>query len=161
MSTNPPALRNGINPERLAHIEAMVSQRAPSRLSKTQQKKRAALELRPPPPKPAIPEGISIPKGEENWLELWNLPDDQLERRVLKEKRRKAAERKALRVKQQSGKAERRVARDEKRRVYRDIKLTWKAIKGMDLSCPRMPRERLKTLLLRESIKRKGKTKEY
>lgn len=129
ISTNLPAFRNGINPDRLAHIEAVASQRPPSRLSKTQQKKRAALEPRPPPPKPTIPEGVSIPEGEENWLDLWDLPDDQLERRVLRQKKRKAAERKALRVKQKSGKAERRVARDEKRRIYRDIKLTWKAIK--------------------------------
>ena len=134
-STKYPALHNGINPDRLAHIEAVVSQRPPSRLSKTQQKKRAALEPRPPPPKPTIPEGVSIPEGEENWLELWDLPDDQLERRVTREKKRKAAERKALRVKQKSGKGERRIARDEKRRVYRDIKLTWKAIKGMIKYC--------------------------
>lgn len=132
-STNLPALRSGMNPDRLAHIQAVAPQRPPSRLSKTQQKKRAALEPRPPPPKPTIPEGVSIPEGEESWLNLWDLTDDQLERRVLREKKRKAAERKALRVKQKSGKTERRVARDEKRKVYRDIKLTWKAIKGPNL----------------------------
>ena len=130
-SADSPALSNWINPDRLAHIVDAVSQQPPSRLSKTQQKKRAALEPRPPPPKPTIPQGISIPEGEENWLELWDLPNDQLERRVLRAKKRKAGERKALRVRQKSGKAERRVARDEKRRVYRDIKLIWKAIKGM------------------------------
>ena len=129
-SVDPSALLDGMNPARLAHAEAMMSQKAPSRLSKTQQKKRAALEPRPPLPKPIIPQGVSIPEGEENWLDLWDLPDDQLERRVLRAKKRKAAERKALRVKQKSGKAERRVARDEKRKVYRDIKLTWKTIKG-------------------------------
>lgn len=139
-SIDPPVLRNGINPDRLAHIQGIVPQRPPSRLSKTQQKKRAALEPRPPPPKPTIPEGVSIPQGEENWLGLWDLPDDQLEKRVLREKKRKAAERKALRVKQRSGKTERRVARDEKRRVYRDIKLTWKAIKGTNLRCYRTSR---------------------
>lgn len=127
----PPISSIGLNPERLANIVATMSQQAPSRLSKTQQKKRAALEQRPPPPKPAMPDHISIPESEENWLALWNLTDDQLERRVLREKKRKAAERKALRVKQKSGKAERRIARDEKRKVYRDIKLTWKAIKGI------------------------------
>ena len=138
--TNLPVFCNGINPDRLAHIQAVPSQRPPSRLSKTQQKKRAALEPRPPPPKPTIPEGVSVPEGEENWLDLWDIPDDQLERRVLREKKRKAAERKALRVKQKSGKAERRIARDEKRRVYRDIKLTWKAIKGTNLYCYRILR---------------------
>ena len=99
-------------------------------LSKTQQKKLAALEPRAPPPKPIIPDGVAIPEGEENWLALWDLPDSELERRVIRAKRRKAAARKALRLKQQSGKAERRAARDEKRKVYRDLKLTWKLIKG-------------------------------
>ncbi len=132
--SGPPIISDGFNPDRLAVIEATKSQQLPSRLSKTQQKKRAALEPRPPPPKPAMPENISIPEGEENWLDLWDLTDDQLERRVLREKKRKAAERKTLRLKQQSGKAERRIARDEKRKVYRDIKLTWKAIKGISHS---------------------------
>ena len=138
ISTNPPAFSNSINPDRLAHIEAVVSQPPPSGLSKNQQKKRAALEPRPPPPKPTLPQAVSIPGGEVNWLELWDLPDDQLEKRVLKAKKRKAAERKALRVQQKSGKAERRIARDEKRRVYRDIKLTWKVIKGMNIRCHRI-----------------------
>ena len=128
ISTDPSALHNGMNPGRLAHIEAIAPQRPLIHLSKTQQKKRAALEPRLAPPKPTIPQGILIPEGEENWLELWDLPDDQLERRVRRARKRKAAERKALRVKQKSDKAERRVARDEKRRVYRDIKLTWKTI---------------------------------
>lgn len=125
-----PELVNGVNPDRLARME-LGNAPKPSRLSKTQLKKRAALEPRPPPPRPTIPENVTIPEAEENWVALWDLSDDQLERRVLREKKRKAAERKALRVKQKSGKAERRIARDEKRKVYRDIKLTWKAIKGI------------------------------
>ena len=135
ISTKPPANSNGIHPGRLARMEAVASQRPPSRLSKTQQKKRAAAELQPPPPKPTIPQAVSIPEGELNWLELWDLTDDLLEKRILGAKKRKAAERKALRVKQKSGKAERRIARDEKRRVYRDVKLTWKVIKGMKVCC--------------------------
>ena len=134
ISTDPSALPNGMNPGRLAHIEATAPQRPLIDLSKTQQKKRAALEPRPAPPKPTISQGILIPEGEENWLELWDLPNDQLERRVRGARKRKAAERKTLRVKQKLGKAERRVARDEKRRVYRDIKLTWKTIKGIMLA---------------------------
>ncbi|KAL8857043.1 MAG: hypothetical protein Q9178_006335 [Gyalolechia marmorata] len=43
--------------------------------------------------------------------------------------KRKAAERKALRIAQQTGKGERREARDEEMRVYRDIKLIWKVIR--------------------------------
>ncbi|KAL9131872.1 MAG: hypothetical protein Q9217_000318 [Psora testacea] len=119
-------VHNAIHPDRLARIEG---QPQTSYRSKNQIKKMAKFEPRPPPPKPTIPEYISIPEGEENWLSLWDLDDEQLERRVIRDKKRRAAERKALRAKQQSGKAERRMARDEKRRVYRDVKLEWKAIK--------------------------------
>ena len=126
-----------VKPGGLTHIDAANPPKSGKVLRKKQKKKRAALEPRPPPQKPTIPENIPIPDGEEKWLALWDLPDEQLERRVLREKKRKAAERKALRVKQKSGKAERREARDEKRRVYREIKLTWKAIKGR-LICTRM-----------------------
>ena len=120
-----------INPARVAQIDTAQPE-APfvRKISKTQQKKLAKYEPRPPPPKPVLPEGISIPEGEENWIELWELPDEEVERRVLRAKKRKAAARKALRVKQKSGKVERRAARDEKRKVYRDLKHTWKSIKG-------------------------------
>lgn len=126
----PLVLENGINPERWARMGMSDNSLPAKKISKTQQRKLEALAPRPPPPKPMIPAGISLPDGEEDWLALWDLSDEQLERRVLKAKKRKAAERKALRHKQQQGKAERRAARDEKRKVYREIKLTWKAIKG-------------------------------
>ena len=129
ITNSSPITSSEIKPGHLARVDA-ANPKPVRGLSKSQQKKRGALEIRPPPPKPIIPENIPIPDGEENWLALWDLPDEQLERRVLREKKRKAAERKALRMKQKSGKAERREARDEKRRVYREIKLTWKAIKG-------------------------------
>ncbi len=103
------------------------------RMSKSRRKRLAALAPRPPPPKPVVPEHVAIPQGETDWLALWDLPDHELERRVIREKRRKAAERKALRVKQKMGKAERREARDKKRLVYRNMKQEWKAIKGMAL----------------------------
>lgn len=119
----------GIDPTRLAQMNQQIEPAA-RKMSKTQQKKLASLQPRPPPPKPVIPEGISLPEGEESWLALWDLTDAELERRFARGKKRKAAERKALRVKQQSGKVERRAARDEKRRVYRDLKMTWKVIKG-------------------------------
>lgn len=126
----PSTREDGLGQGHFARMEGVKPGEALSRLSKSQQKKRAALEPRPPPPKPTIPENVPIPEGEQNWVALWDLPDEELERRTIREKRRKAAERKALRIKQKSGKAERRMARDEKRRVYRDMKLTWKAIKG-------------------------------
>ncbi|MCJ1427301.1 hypothetical protein MMC29_005204 [Sticta canariensis] len=124
------AIPNGMNPDRFAQMIVAKSDLNTTGMSKTQLKKKAALAPRPPLPKPIIPEGISTPAGEENWLALWDLSDHQLERRVIKEKKKKAADRKTLRVKQQAGQVERRVARDEKRRVYREVRFTWQAIKG-------------------------------
>lgn len=124
------SISNGNLEEGVNYVQMELDKtKRPQGMSKSQQKKLEALKPRPPPPKPVIPESYSIPEGEENFLSLWDLSDNELERRVLREKRRKAATRKALRQKQQSGKAERRMARDEKRRVYRDIKLSWKTIK--------------------------------
>lgn len=120
-----------LNPDRMAMlIDSKMPQKRPNGVSKTQQKKMEQYEPRPPPSKPTIPEGIEIPEDEpENWVELWDLPDDELERRVMRAKKRAAKERKDLRIKQKSGKAERRAARDEKRRVYRDIKQSWKVVR--------------------------------
>ena len=121
---------SGMNPERRAQIDTGQHVKSGTKMSKSQQRKLAKFAPRPPPPKPTIPEGVQIPESEENWLDLWDLPDVEVERRVLKARKRKAAARKALRVNQQSGKVERRAARDEKRKVYRDLKTTWKSIKG-------------------------------
>ena len=127
------SLQKDLHPDRVGRVEGAGGQAMLMKISKKQQKKLALYEPRPPPPKPTIPESVSIPGGEENWLALWDLSENEVERRVTREKKRKAAERKALRLKQQSGKAERRAARDEKRRIYREIKLEWKAIKGQRL----------------------------
>jgi len=158
---------NAINPDRLAQMNMSNALQTPKKISKTQQRKLEALAPRPAPPKPTIPANIQVPESEENWLVLWDLSYEQLERRVVKEKKRKAAERKALRVKQQEGKVERRAARDEKRRVYREIKLTWKAIKGRpidfegileftDLSCAEEEKQYKRKLLTveQEEIRR-------
>lgn len=128
---------DGINPARrqlmgLLFSEPPRSSQPPQskQLSKRQQRKLVVFEGNGPPPKPVIPEGISLPDDEENWVDLFDLSDDAIERRVAQDKKRKAAERKALRQKQKEGKAERRAARDERRRVYREKKLEWKTIKG-------------------------------
>lgn len=118
--------RSGIHPQRLMQIDA-ERHNAPC---KTQEIEVVPLEPRLPPPRPVIPDFVSIPDGEKDWIQLWDLDDQQLEKRVIRERNRKAAERKALRLKQQDGKVERRASRDEKRRSYREIKLTWKSIKG-------------------------------
>jgi hypothetical protein len=139
-----------LNPERMAIlIESKMPQIRPPGLSKTQQKKMEQYSPRPPPPKPTIPEGVEIPEHEpENWIELWDLSDEELERRVMRAKKRAARERKELRIKQKSGKAERRAARDEKRRVYRDIKQSWKVVREQE-------RTRRKFLLSMEDEERK------
>ena len=140
------SVESRINPERRAQIDTGQHAQPGTKMSKSQQKKLAKFEPRPPPPKPVIPEGVQIPDGEENWLDLWDLPDVEVERRVLRARKRKAAARKALRVKQQSGKVERRAARDEKRKVYRDLKNTWKSIKGRLNSCAYWSQTNLNTV---------------
>jgi hypothetical protein len=140
-----------VNSDRIEMIESGMQQSLQARtLSKTQQKKQQAeLNPRPPPPKPIIPNGIEIPSDEEeNWLELWDLDDNELERRVLRAKKQAARERKEFRQHQKSGKAERRAARDEKRRVYRDIKKSWQVIRQEE-------RRRRKFLVAMEDEERK------
>ena len=139
-----------LNSERMAILmESKMAHNRPPGLSKTQQKKMEKYAPRPPPPKPTIPEGIEIPEDEpENWIELWDLSDEALERRVMRAKKRAARERKELRIKQKSGKAERRAARDEKRRVYRDLKQSWKVVREQE-------RTRRKFLLSMEDEERK------
>jgi hypothetical protein len=128
---NSTALVNGMNPQRQQLVQSSAQQPGPRQISKTHQRKLEALAPRPPPPKPTIPEGVSIPSDEEeDWISLWDLPDGELERRVVRAKKRAAAARKALRVKQKEGKAERRAARDEKRKVYRNLKEAWKVVRG-------------------------------
>ena len=131
-AVQPKTLTAGLHPDRVGHVKGAGEQLLPRTISKKHQKRLALYETRPPPPKPTIPEGVLVPNEEENWLALWDLPEDQIERRITRDKKRKAAERKALRVRQQTGKVERRAARDEKRSVYRDLKLEWKSIKGGD-----------------------------
>ena len=139
-----------LNPERMAIlVQSKMPQQRPPGASNSQQKKMEQYAPRPPPPKPTIPEGVQIPDDEpENWIELWDLTDVELERRVLRAKKRAARERKDLRIKQKSGKAERRAARDEKRRVYREIKQSWKVFREQE-------RTRRKFLLSMEDEERK------
>lgn len=122
---------NYVDPERLRQlVNAKVHKPRRQGLSKTQQKKVEQHTPRPPPSKPTLPDGIDLPDDEdEPWLDLWDLADEDLERRVTRAKKRAAQERKNLRIKQKQGKTERRAARDEKRRVYRELKQSWKVIR--------------------------------
>ncbi|KAL8731729.1 MAG: hypothetical protein Q9166_003176 [cf. Caloplaca sp. 2 TL-2023] len=115
-----------VDPGRMVQMEDLHSSKNQPRPGPAQPQKQPTLQ---PPPKPVIPDGITLPDGEQDWLALWDLPNEKIERRILRAKKEKAAERKALRIAQQSGKSERREARDEKRKVYRDIKMIWKVIR--------------------------------
>lgn len=122
---------NGIDSHTILHPSRANNIPSESQhVSKTQQRKLAALAPRPAPPKPLLPDSIELPEGEENWISLWDLSNDQLERRIRGAKKKKANARKELRTQQKSGKVERRAARDKKRAVYRYLKQTWKEIKS-------------------------------
>ena len=115
-----------LKPERMAML---VESKTPQKLGvpgqsphKAQAKKKEQMAPGAPPPRPIIPEGIELPAGEENWLDLWDLPDGELERRLKRAKRKAAQGRKEMRMQQQSGKAERKVARDERRAAEREEK---------------------------------------
>ncbi|KAI9814756.1 MAG: hypothetical protein M1827_003022 [Pycnora praestabilis] len=103
-----PPLQNGINPERLALMKPPTTCEKPQRVSKSHQKKLDSFAARPPPPKHSFPPVYKFLTVKRTGL---------------------LSERKALREKQKEGKAERRAARDERGKVYREMKLTWKAIK--------------------------------
>ncbi|KAI9888312.1 MAG: hypothetical protein M1814_000587 [Vezdaea aestivalis] len=124
---------NGITPERQAQI--LILQQMPGYwpgMSNRQQKKLLLYAPQPIPPRPIIPEGISLPEGETDWGAEWDISDNEIDRRLKREKRDKVTTRKEFRRKQQAGKAERRMARDEKRKVYRELKDAWKAIKAKE-----------------------------
>jgi hypothetical protein len=68
-----------------------------SRLSKKQQRRIEMLKPKPVPPKPVIPEGISLPEGEEDLLALWDITDEEIQRRLKVKKKEKIQAGKNLR----------------------------------------------------------------
>jgi hypothetical protein len=74
------------------------------KMSKRQQQKQAALQPRPPPPRPVLPEGICLPEGEENWIAMWDITDEEIKKRLSEDKRRKSIARKNLRREQKAQK---------------------------------------------------------
>jgi hypothetical protein len=75
------------------------------RLSKKQQRRQEMLKPKPVPPKPVIPEGISLPAGEENLLVLWDITDEEIRRRLRAKKKEKI----------QAGKNLRRIQKEQKK----------------------------------------------
>ena len=83
-------------PTRYPAKEALKNMQRPMRISKKQLQRQEQLEPQPVPPKPVIPEGISLPEGEEDLLALWDITDEQITKRLANQKREKAQSRKQL-----------------------------------------------------------------
>lgn len=69
----------------------------PARISNKQRARQEALAPRPTPPKPIIPEGFSIPEGEEDLLALWDITDEDIVKRINHRKKEKAMAARELR----------------------------------------------------------------
>ena len=112
-SAAPSNAYEGVNPERLANLgagtslieerKAKLEELQKKGMSKTQLKKQLSLLPKPVPLKPTLPEGIEIPleKGEENFLALWDLTDQQILDRLANKKRASITAKKAFKKKQQ------------------------------------------------------------
>jgi hypothetical protein len=70
---------------------------AKRKISKKQQQRLEMLKPKPVPPKPVIPEGIALPEGEENLLELWDITDEEIAKRLRSKKKEKIIAGKTLR----------------------------------------------------------------
>ncbi|KAI9848734.1 MAG: hypothetical protein M1837_006821 [Sclerophora amabilis] len=107
---------NMVNPERMRMInqgpQGGNGVREHQSQSTTGERKHEASIPQQAFPKPIIPDGISLPDGEENF----STP----------------AARKEFWLKQSEGKAERRAARDVKRKAYRNVKQEWKRPKEIE-----------------------------
>lgn len=84
----------GVNPERIAMLKQLESETVKAGMSKRAMEKRRKLLPKPVPTKPVLPAGISIPEGEEDFLALWDITDQEVETRIHSEAKRKSAERK-------------------------------------------------------------------
>ena len=105
----PPSITEtpGINPQRLGLVqglETVANATNGPRISNKQKLKQELLNPRVIPPKPIIPEGYSLPEGEENYVALWDITDEEIKKRLAMAKAKAANERKALRKKQKEEK---------------------------------------------------------
>ena len=90
-------LEDAVNPERQALIQTGPK---PPRISKKQQKRQALYAPKPVPPKPILPEGISIPEGEEDFISQFDITDEGILKRLSEQKKKKSLAARALRRKQ-------------------------------------------------------------
>lgn len=93
----------GVNPQRQALMEGVagIIPKVPHKLSNKQKQRLEMFAPRPEPPKPIIPEGFKYPPtDEEDFLSMWNITDEEIQRRIVKHKQKKVSERKNLRRRQ-------------------------------------------------------------
>ncbi|KAM0191823.1 hypothetical protein ACHAPC_002136 [Botrytis cinerea] len=109
------AVPEGINPERLLLLDGENK----SHISKTALKKKKMSEPKPVPPKPIIPEGFALPKGEENWLALWDISDGQIEQRIAMAKREAGNAKRDLRRRQREEARFRRLMKAKRRNAQK------------------------------------------
>lgn len=101
----PAAVAEGVNPARQAliqNLEAVGGSANKKTLSNAQRKRQELYAPKPVPPKPVLPEGYSLPEGEEDFLSLWDITDEAIQARIIKEKSQKGMERRALRKAQKA-----------------------------------------------------------
>jgi hypothetical protein len=126
----------GISSERLAQIQGAKI------MSNTQKRKQAMYAPKPVPPKPVLPEGISLPEGEENMIALWDITDEDVVRRLAGIKRKKKQQRAAFRKQQRKEKIFRRAMKSKKKQAIN---------RGEDFDPEQAAKEILEEQRLRES----------
>lgn len=98
----------GINPERMPLIKGgvpLVNPAAPPKKLSNKQKARLAASLpKPVPPRPILPADINIPEGEENFIALFDITDEDIQKRLSRAKGLKKTAAKQLRRVQQEQK---------------------------------------------------------
>ena len=103
-------LVEGVNPQRQAlvknlEVTAGAIPKMPQKLSNKQRQQQKLYAPRPDPPKPVVPEGYAYPpEGEEDFLSQWDITDEQIMERLIKQKQKKGTERRNLRVAQKAQK---------------------------------------------------------
>ena len=94
------------NPDQARFIEVVNRQGLVQiqKISKKQLQRREQLQPKPVPPRPVIPEGIMLPEGEVNLIELWDITDQQITARLREQKKAKSQAGKDLRAVQKEQK---------------------------------------------------------
>lgn len=100
-----------------ADLESVAEIQPRKHISNTQKKKQEMYAPKPVPPRPIIPDGVVLPRGEENMIALWDITDEEITRRLHELKKKKGKERTTLRKQQQIEKKFRRAMKAKKKQA--------------------------------------------